>query len=127
MVGKVRHPMREIEFYRQEFNIKIDFIDRNLTLKFYRQEFNIKIDPCHGILGYNVSEFCWVVFGEEDFQRFCIKLSKLFYFKDNKRGTTIWTNFNYTFPRTIFAQYLRILFSSFGEEDFQRFCIKLSR
>ena len=50
--------MREIEFYRQEFNIKIDFIDRNLTLKFYRQEFNIKIDPCHGILGYNVSEFC---------------------------------------------------------------------
>ena len=31
---------------------------------------------------------------------------------------------NYTCPGTICEQYLRILFSSFGEEDFQGFYIK---
>ena len=44
---------------------------------------------------------------------------------NNVGGATIWSIFNKTYPRTICVQYLRILFSSFGEEDFQRFSIKL--
>ena len=69
-------------------------------------------------------------FGEEDFQRFCIKLSmfKLFLaiispimqvappFEDFLIGHT------QEYLR-ISMQYLRILFSSFGEEDFQRFAL----
>ena len=31
---------------------------------------------------------------------------------------------NYTYPRTICVQYLRILFSCFGEEDFQSCALK---
>ena len=42
-----------------------------------------------------------------------------YYFDDIVGGATIWTNFNYTYPSTIWLQYLKILFSSFGEEDFQ--------
>ena len=38
-----------------------------------------------------------------------------------RNDSIIQTNFNYTFLRTICVQYLRILLSSFGEEDFQRF------
>ena len=38
----------------------------------------------------------------------------------------IWTNFNYTYPRTICVQYLRILLSIFGE-DFQKFAFSLLR
>ena len=34
-------------------------------------------------------------------------------------------NFNYTGPWTICVQYLRIMFSTFREEDFQKFCIEL--
>ena len=30
-----------------------------------------------------------------------------------------WSNFNYTYPRTICMQYLWILLSSFGKEDFK--------
>ena len=30
-----------------------------------------------------------------------------------------------TYPRTVMAQYLRILLSSFGEEDFQMFGLNL--
>ena len=32
-------------------------------------------------------------------------------------------NFNYTYPRNISVQCLRILLSAFGEEDFQRFAL----
>ena len=35
-------------------------------------------------------------------------------------------NINYTYPRTIRVQYLRILLSNFGKEDFQRFYIKFA-
>ena len=49
-----------------------------------------------------------------------------YYFEDNVGGATIWTNFTYTCPRTTCVQYLRILFSSFREEDFQRFCFKFA-
>ena len=45
------------------------------------------------------------------------------YYFDNIGGTTISTNFNYTYSRTICVQYLGILLSSF-EEDFQRFALK---
>ena len=55
---------------------------------------------------------------------------------DDGRRTTpqVWhklptgelTNFNNTYPRIIYLQYQRILFSSFREEDFQKFCIKLT-
>ena len=66
-------------------------------------------------------------FGEEDFQRFAINyLVQIifgYYLANNVGGITIRTNFNYTCPRTICVQYLRILFSSFGEEDFQRFAL----
>ena len=41
-----------------------------------------------------------------------------YYFANNVGGATISTNFNKTYPRTISVQYLRILLSSFGEEDF---------
>ena len=32
-------------------------------------------------------------------------------------------NFNYTYSRTIRAKYLRIMLSSFGEEDIQKFAL----
>ena len=41
-----------------------------------------------------------------------------YHFADNVGGATIRTNFNYTCLRSICVQFLRILFSSFGEEDF---------
>ena len=36
----------------------------------------------------------------------------------HKLPTDELKNFNYTYPKTICVQYLRILLSSFGEEDF---------
>ena len=67
----------------------------------------------------SVKEFC---LGEEDFQWLALNLpcsnSFSYYFKDNIGGATIWTNFIYTYPRTICVQYLRILFCGFGKEDF---------
>ena len=75
----------------------------------------------------SVKEFC---LGEEDFQWLALNLpcsnSFSYYFKDNMDnigGANIWTNFIYTYPRTICVQYLRILFCGFGKEDFLRFCI----
>ena len=68
-------------------------------------------------------------FGVEDFQRFALNLLHLnclcHYSVDNAGGTTIGTNFNFKCPRTIFVQHLRILWSSFGEEDFRRFALNL--
>ena len=58
----------------------------------------------------------------EDFQRFVFACG--YYFDDNVGGATIWTNINYTCPTTICVQYPRILFSSLGEEDFQKFALK---
>ena len=59
-------------------------------------------------------------FGEEDFQSFALNYlcSNSFWLllADNVGGTTIWTNFDYTYPRTICVQYLRILLISFGED-----------
>ena len=49
-----------------------------------------------------------------------------YYFVDNVGGATILTNFNYTYLRTICVQYLRILLSSFEEEDFSKICIKFA-
>ena len=40
--------------------------------------------------------------------------------------TALHLNFNDTVPRSIGAKCLRIVFSSFGEKDFQRICIKLT-
>ena len=48
-----------------------------------------------------------------------------YYFADNVGCTTNWTNFNYTCPRTICLQYLRILWSGFGEKEFHRFTLNL--
>ena len=45
------------------------------------------------------------------------------YFANNVGGATIWTNFYCTYPRFIYVQYLRILLSIFGEEDFQSFAL----
>ena len=49
----------------------------------------------------------------------------VYYFADNLGGATILTNFNSTYLRTICVQYLRILFSSSGAEDFQKFTLNL--
>ena len=62
-------------------------------------------------------------FGKGDFLRFAFNLLYVqivfdYYLADNVGGATIWTNFNYTYPRTICVQYLRNLLSSFGEEVF---------
>ena len=53
-------------------------------------------------------------------QIFCVQIVFGYYFANNVGGATIWTNFDYTYPRTICMSYLRILLSSFEEEDFQR-------
>ena len=48
------------------------------------------------------------------------------YLAINVDGTTIFTNYIYAYPRTIVGvQYasVRILLSSCGEEDFQRFAL----
>ena len=70
-------------------------------------------------------EFCLVVLEKKIFkglhQISYVQIVFGYYFANNVDGTTIWTNFGYKYPRTIYVQYLRILFSSFGEEDFQRF------
>ena len=62
--------------------------------------------------------------GEEDFQRFAlnnyVQIIFGYYFADNVDGATIWTNFHYICAGTICEKYVRILFSSFGE-DYQRF------
>ena len=62
--------------------------------------------------------------GEEDFQMFVliryVEIVFVYYFTDNASGTTIWTNLNDTYPNTIQVQYLWIVSSSFGEQDFQR-------
>ena len=68
------------------------------------------------------------IFGENDFQRFCIKLTYVqivfgYYFADNVGGATIRTKFNYTYPGTYCVQYLRILFSSLGEKIFKGFAL----
>ena len=42
-----------------------------------------------------------------------------YYFPDNVGGATIETNFNYKYSGTICVQYLRILLSSFGKENFK--------
>ena len=44
-----------------------------------------------------------------------------FYFIGNAGGASIGTDLNKTYPRAICVQYLRILFRSFREEDFQSF------
>ena len=66
-------------------------------------------------------------FGEEDIQKFALYIQIVFgyYFTDNATGPTIRTNFYYTNLRTICMQYLRILLSSFGEEDFQTLILNL--
>ena len=62
---------------------------------------HIKLNISKDYLGYNISKFCLSSFGEEDCH----------------------LNLNYTYPRNIRVQYLRILMSSFGEEDFRRFTL----
>ena len=42
---------------------------------------------------------------------------------NNASDTTTSTNFIYTYPRTIRVKYLRVLLSSFGEEDIQKFAL----
>ena len=52
-------------------------------------------------------------FSFQDISLHILKLNPVF-----EGGTTILTNLNNTYPRTICVRYLRILFSSFGGEDF---------
>ena len=66
-------------------------------------------------------------FGEEDFQTFTLNLLRSnfgYYFANNASGAC-YLNFNYTYPRNIRAQCLRVMLNSFGEEDFQRFALNL--
>ena len=68
-------------------------------------------------------------FREEDFQRFTLNLFKLLAIIlpiMYTVGTTISTNFIYTYLRTITVQCLRILLSSFGGEDFLKVFIKFA-
>ena len=65
-------------------------------------------------------------FGEEDFLKVCIKFAMLklalwLLFCRYCRWLHHLNRFNYTSPRTICVQYLRILMSSFTEEDFSIF------
>ena len=69
-------------------------------------------------------------FGEEDFQMFALNLlcSKCFslLFRRKCRGGHHLNKHSLHMPMDYFVSNQRILFTSFGEEDFQRFCIKFA-
>ena len=76
-------------------------------------------------------QYLRILFGnfvEEDFQRFCIKFNYVqivfgYYFAENVVAPPFEQTFLDIPKDNLCAIYLRILFSSFEEENFQRFAL----
>ena len=89
------------------------------TFKITGTGFNWILMEIRNDLYPNLFEFCFVLF-LEDFLRFFIKFAvfklSIVYWAPPFVQTLI--THTHTHPRSIFVQYLRILLSSFGKEDF---------
>ena len=70
----------------------------------------------------------YIVLGKADMEVRTRLVQCHYIFYPTKRSKTSMLGFtgNYTYPRTVRVQYLRILLSSFGEEDFQKSTVTLN-